>query len=193
MWKWTAAAALIYGMLAVWSVAGPRVPHARGIVPPPPVEPPPAAWDFEAEFPPPRTLPQSRTEVVVDPGGNHFLSWRFSLKDARLHTLALPLAPPTDPVDTLVLKLRAEPGVELHIGLREADGSILSLMRQIGGKRVEWRLPLGELRPAEAFPDENDRLDFREISALVLTHVELRPPRGSASEIVIELDDVRLE
>jgi len=188
MWKWIAVAALIYGLVGLLVATAPPRPAQVDI----PFEQLPHVLDFEHPYPGALTIPRAHTEVVEVSPGQHALQWSFKPGKLQVHSLALPCAPPSPDVRELVLMVKADSELELHIGVIEEDRSLYATLRTAGSEPREIFVPLAELQPSERFSDENGQLDRDQIRHIVLAWHNPRP-KDAPPQIEVWVDDVRFE
>ncbi len=183
MWRWVGIACLVYGLSSLGVLfRPPSQPRDGGIFPQPlpGTVQAPASIDFEGQFPPPFTRPQSEAVVVERPPDNHLLEWRLPSHGPRLHSLALPLHPPPG-AGRIMLEISASSRHGLRIGLREDDGSIYLAPVLADPDLRGVTIGFDELRIGKVTPDENGRLDLGQVNSLVIISPELRPLRDRRS------------
>lgn len=222
LWIWVAVAAGLYGTLCLGGMAFPRprdradlkvqLPGTNQPAPgnreeqfrregnegwpelPPPMQgEAPLQLDFRQLPPGILTVPESPISVHRVPGAADALQWRLENPGRRIHVLSIPLG--LEPgAKTLHLRVRAEPGAALHLGLRERSGAVYSIEYAAGPAWGDVNIALDALKTGRFQRDPDGRLDLDQVQALIIVVLH-RPESNRPGEQppLVELSNVRAE
>ena len=207
MWRWLAAAALVYGLLGAQAIISPRNLGAIRVLDLHQLnqawrenQPVPAYHDFSEPGLPPFMWSEAQLEIVKRGPGNRALKW-LPPDFGRQALLGLPVQIPDPDTAVLSISLRGTDDTTVYVGVREDDGSVYLTELALTDKWQAHNLPLDRLRLSPQTTDENDELDPGQVTGLFVAvgdlaaqrpgrnRQPLRDRRGARNQAAIELDD----